>query len=98
MGLCESCAKFIRVNFKNGSSVSRCRVLDKDIRSSAIQCRSYVMRNSISIDDMYRMAWILSKTRQPGFMTSEATFKQPNPELANMPTIVTEGSAATAKG
>ena len=74
--LCLSCSHFSAIKVGT-TDLLRCRIFGK-INGVASECNRWTPRDSISIDDMYTMAWIMTKEKKIGFETIEFVFKKPD--------------------
>lgn len=80
--LCGSCRNLSRARFGASESVY-CWSLEKPLRRYAESCTSYVRRDEPHLNDMYGMAWILTKEKNIGFENTGSKFNPPEPGQGN---------------
>ena len=77
MSLCKGCRFFEYADFESGKTYAYCKKLFIHLRSSAIHCRYFQPKNQPSIDDMYSGAWILTKSKEAGYLSPTLGFSEP---------------------
>lgn len=80
--LCGTCRHLIRAKFGATEKV-RCWSLEINLTRYAKSCTSYRLRDEPTMQDMYAMAWILTKEKNIGFERTESKFVRPTEQQAN---------------
>ena len=75
--LCKECRFLEETVFSNNKGKSYCKKLYLSLREYAIRCRHFQPVNQPAIEDMYQSAWILTKSRQAGYVSPTLNFDEP---------------------
>ena len=75
--LCQNCRFLESTEFVGGRGKAYCKKLYQFLHSYAVRCRQYQDIRQPSLDDMYQSAWILTKSKQAGYMSPTLNFDAP---------------------
>ncbi|MEK6886217.1 MAG: hypothetical protein AABW88_00110 [Nanoarchaeota archaeon] len=78
--LCQDCRFLDKTIFKNKTGRAYCRKRYENLSSYAIACRQYQSLSEPSLDDMYKSAWIITKSNKAGYVSPSFEFDKPEKE------------------